>query len=49
MREDVPDRPDYDEYEAEQEQVHRHNRRLQREYERMESLGDEYRDEREDY
>lgn len=42
------DRPDFDQFEAEQERVHRHNRRLQREYERLERLEDECRDERED-
>lgn len=45
MYETAPDRPDWDEYEAEQERVHRHNRRLQREIERMEQLADEQRDE----
>lgn len=49
MYEIAPERPDFDEYEAEQERVHRHNKRMQREYERMERLEDEYRDEREDY
>jgi len=36
MLEIMPDRPDWDEYEAEQERVHRHNKWLQREYERRE-------------
>ena len=40
--------PDFDEYDAELERVHRHNKRMQREYERMERLEDEQRDERED-
>lgn len=42
MPEIAPDRPDFDEYEAEQERVHRHNRRLQREYERLEQEREEY-------
>lgn len=42
MPEIAPDRPDFDEYEAEQERMHRHNRRLQREYERLEQERDEY-------
>ena len=45
----MPDRPDWDEYEAEQERKHRHNKRIQREYERLESLGDEKRNETNDY
>ena len=45
MREEVPDRPDWDEYEAEQESIHRYFKRLGREYERMERLADEQRDE----
>lgn len=49
MFEMMPDRPDWDEFEAEQERVHRHNKRIQREYERLESLGDEIRDEADDY
>lgn len=49
MLEQAPDRPDFDEYEAEQERVHRHNKRIHREYERLERLEDEYRDEKEDY
>ena len=36
MFEMMPDAPDWDEFEAEQERVHRRNKRLQREYERME-------------
>ena len=36
MFELMPDRPDYDEYEAEQERLHRHYKRLQKEYERIE-------------
>ena len=43
MYEMMPDRPDWDEFEAEQERVHRHNKRLQREYERLEYLADEQR------
>ena len=42
MYEIVPDRPDWDEYEAEQERVHRHNKRMQREYERLEQEREEY-------
>lgn len=42
MPEIAPDRPDFDEYEAEQERMHRHNRRLQREYERLEQEREEY-------
>lgn len=42
MPEIAPDRPDYEEYEAEQERVHRHNRWLQREYERLEQEREEY-------
>ena len=49
MPEIAPNRPDWDEYEAEQERVHRHNKRMQREYERLERLEDERRDEKEDY
>ena len=49
MFEIAPDRPDFDQFEAEQERVHRHNRRLQREYERLEHLADEQRDEANDY
>lgn len=49
MPEMMPDRPDWDEYEAEQEHIHRHNKRLQREYERLEYLADEQRDEADDY
>lgn len=45
MYEIAPDRPDWDEFEAEQERVHRHNKRMQREYERLERLEDEQRDE----
>lgn len=41
MLEIMPDRPDWDEYEAEQERVHRHNKRLQREYERREQEREE--------
>ena len=36
MFELMPDRPDYDEYEAEQERLHLHYKRLQKEYERIE-------------
>ena len=49
MLETMPDRPDWDEFETEQERIHRRNRRLQREYERLEELGDEQRDEADDY
>lgn len=49
MYEMMPDRPDWDEFEAEQERVHRHYKRLQREYERLEELGDEQRNETDDY
>lgn len=42
MLEQAPDRPDFDEYEAEQERVHRHNKRMQREYERLEQEREEY-------
>ena len=49
MFEMMPDRPDWDEFEAEQERVRRHNKRMQREYERLEYLGDEIRDETDDY
>lgn len=42
MYEILPDRPDFDDYEAEQERVHRHNRRLQREYERLEQEREEH-------
>ena len=41
MLEIMPDRPDWDEYEAEQERAHRHNKRLQREYERREQGNEE--------
>ncbi|MGN0352427.1 MAG: hypothetical protein ACI4ES_12310 [Roseburia sp.] len=49
MIEQAPDRPDFDEYDAEMERVHRHNIRMQREYERLERIEDERRDEKEDY
>lgn len=49
MYEMMPDRPDWDEFEAEQKRIHHRNRRLQREYERLEELGDEQRDEADDY
>lgn len=42
MNEIAPDRPDWDEYEAEQERVHRHNKRMQREYERLEQEREEH-------
>ena len=45
MREEAPDRPDWDEYEAAEERIRRHFRRLGREYERLERLADEERDE----
>lgn len=41
MTEFAPDRPDYDEYEAELERIHRHNKRWQREYERLEQEREE--------
>ena len=49
MLEMMPDRPDWEEYEAEQNRVHKRNKRLQREYERLEYLADEQRDETDDY
>lgn len=49
MLELMPDRPGWDDYEAEQERIHRLHKRVQKEYERMEMLADEYRDEAEDY
>ena len=49
MFEMMPDRPDWDEYEVEQERMRRHNKRLQREYERLEYLAEEQRDEAENY
>lgn len=49
MYELMLDRPDWDDYEVEQARVHRHNKRIQREYERLEYLADEQRDEADDY
>ena len=49
MPEMLLDRPDWDEYDAKQERIRRHNKRLQREYERLEYLVEERRDETDDY
>lgn len=49
MYELMLDRPDWDEHEAELARVHRHNKKIQREYERLEYLADEQRDEADDY
>ena len=49
MPEMLQDRPDWDEHEAEQVRVHRRNKRIQREYERLEYLADEQRNEADDY
>ena len=49
MYEMMPDRPDWDDHEAERERIRRHNKRMQREYERLEYLADEQRDETDDY
>lgn len=42
MNEIAPDRPDFNEYEAEMERVHRHNKRIQRDCERLEQEKEEY-------
>jgi hypothetical protein len=49
MFERMPDRPDWDEHEAEQSRMRHRNKRIQREYERLEYLADEQRDEADDY
>ena len=41
MFEVMPDRPDWDEYEAEQERIHRHHKKMQREYERVEQENED--------
>ena len=41
MPEVAPDRMDWDEYEAEIERMHRHNKKMQREYERLEQEREE--------
>ena len=41
MYEMMPDRPDWDEYEAEQERIRRHNKRIQKEYERVEQENED--------
>ena len=41
MYEIVPDEPDWDEYEAEQTRIHRHNKRIAAMYEREEIIREE--------
>ncbi len=48
MIEQVPDRPDWDEYDAERERIHRHNIKMARRYERAEQEAERKREENEE-